>query len=113
MTHPFDGAQGALDHTKSRVFSVENFQRQWNNLLPTDKLLLSMVAGNTSDIYGKEAKKKMGEALGLGQPIDNSAVQNALGRMSEKTLLIKIQRGQYQLEDAAFAEWIRDIELND
>jgi len=113
LTNPFDGAQGALDHTKGRVFNTDNFQRQWNDLLPTDRVVLSLVAAGITDIYGKEAKKQMGEDLGLGQPMENSAVQNSLRRMGEKTLVTKIQRGQYQLEDEAFAEWIRDNELGD
>lgn len=111
LTHPFDGAQKALDHVKHQVFNDEGFQQQWDDFLPTDRIVLTLIAEGVPDIYGKDAKERMGEELGLGKPIDNSTVQNALRRMSAKTLVTKVDRGRYQFEDEAFADWVREVEM--
>ena len=81
--------------------------------MPTDKVVLLLIAEGVPDIYGKEAKERMGEELGLGKAIDNSTVQNALRRMSAMTLITKIDRGRYQFEDEAFADWARELEMRE
>lgn len=109
LTYPFDGAQGALAYTKSHVFNDESFQRQWDELLPADKAVLTMVAAGVTDIYGKDARERLGVALGLDKPVENNTSQNALRRLGEKALLTRMERGRYQFEDEAFADWVRQL----
>jgi hypothetical protein len=92
LTCPSAGAQGALEHTKSWVFSDANFQRQWNDLLALDRIVLAAIAVGVTDLYCQDAKERMNNALGLSKSIDNNAVQNALGRLSDKTLTTKMER---------------------
>jgi len=108
LTHPFEGPQAALDYTKRQVFNDEGYRQQWADLLPADQAILTLIASGTPDVYGKEAKEKMGRELGLGKPVDNSVVQNALRRLADKTLVTKLERGRYQFEDEGFADWVQD-----
>jgi hypothetical protein len=111
LTHPFDGIEGALEFTKKSLHSGELFQRQWNELLPADKAVLALIAGDGSDIYGKRSRDAVARGLGLSKTVDNSVVQNALRRLSDKALVTSLARGRYQIEDEAFADWIRELDM--
>lgn len=106
VTHPFDGPEAALDYTKAHVFNEENFQQQWDALLPADRALLQLVAADTADLHGQAARTRLGERLGMEGPAERSTVQNALRRLNGKNLLTRMSHGRYQFEDEAFAEWI-------
>lgn len=107
VSNPIEGSASALMATRSKVFSDENFQRQWDSLLAADKVLLSMVANGTSDLHGKAAMHRMGAELGIGNSVTKNTVHNALRRLTNKNILTKIEYSSYQFEDEAFAEWVR------
>ena len=109
LTMPFDGAAAALEHTKSHVFNDVSFQQQWQGMLPADRAILSLIAAGNADPYGKDSKEKIALALGLGKAIANNTVQNALRRLSDQTILTKIDRATYQFEDEAFADWLKNL----
>ena len=110
LTNPEEGSQSALEVTKSRVFSGENFKRQWVALLPADQVILSMIAQGLEDLHGKSALQKIGNSLGIGDSVNRNTVQNALRRLSNKTLITKIEFGKYQFEDEGFADWIKHLD---
>ncbi len=111
LTTPFDGAAGALEYTKSHVFNDASFQQQWRAMLPADRAVLSLIAAGQTDPYSKDAKEKIALTLGLaaGKAVANNTVQNALRRLSEQTILTKIDRATYQFEDEIFADWLKKL----
>ena len=109
LTYPFDGAAGALDYTKNHVFNDLSFLQQWQSMLPADRAILSLIVAGNADPYGKDSKEKIGAALGLGKAVANNTIQNALRRLSDQTILTKIDRANYQFEDEAFADWLKHL----
>lgn len=109
LTYPFDGAAGALDYTKNHVFNDLSFLQQWQSMLPADRAILNLIVAGNADPYGKESKEKIGIALGLGKAVANNTIQNALRRLSDQTILTKIDRANYQFEDEAFADWLKHL----
>ena len=110
LSNPEDGSKAALEYTQNKVFSDKNFQRQWDSLLPADKVILSMIAHRITDLYGHIAMKKIGDTLGIANNINKNTTQNALRRLSNKNLITKVEYGIYQFEDEAFADWIKHLE---
>ena len=107
LTHPFEGPQCALDFTKAKVFNDGEFEKQWKDLLPSDQLLLSLIARGTTDLQGADARSTVGTSLGLEKPVTASAVQNSLRRLADKNVVARIDRGIYRFEDEAFSDWVR------
>lgn len=108
LTNPFDGAEGALNFTRAHVFNDMGFEKQWNDLLPADQILLAMIAEGTSDLQGSEARRLIGASLGLEKPVAAATSQNTLRRLANKNIVTRMDRGNYQFEDEAFADWVRD-----
>ena len=110
LSNPEQGSQSALAYTKDKVFSDKNFKRQWDSLLPADKVVLSMIAHDFGDLHGQLAMKKIGESLGVGNNINKNTTQNALRRLANKNLITKVEYGSYQFEDEAFADWVKHLD---
>lgn len=106
LTNPEEGSAAALEATCKKVFSDDNFKRQWESLLPADKIVLSMIADNRHDLHGKIALQKLGEGLGLDS-VNKNTTQNSLRRLANKNLITKIDFGIYQFEDEAFEDWVK------
>jgi hypothetical protein len=98
LSNPMDGSQAALTATKSKVFNDDSFKRQWDALLPADKVVLSMVAKDITDLYGKAMMQQLG---------NKNTIHNAIRRLTDKNIITKIQYGVYQFEDEAYADWVR------
>ena len=107
LVNPIEGSGAALAYAKQHVFNSEDFERQWTEMLPTDKAILDMVANGVRDLYSREARQQLSSALGLEEAVTKSTPQNALTRLTGKNVLTRIGTGQYQLEDEAFADWVR------
>jgi len=60
----------------------------------------------------KVARRRLGAALGAGQPVTKSTSQNALKRLQEADLIVKLEHGQYQLQDDTLGEWLRHRKLD-
>lgn len=111
LSNPEQGTDSALEYTKNKVFSDKNFKKQWDALLPADKVILAMIANEVGDLYSLLAMKKIGEALGIGNNVNKNTSQNALRRLSNKNLITKVDYGLYQFEDEAFADWVKHLEV--
>ena len=107
LTNPLEGSRAALNATKSTVFNDDNFKRQWDLLLPADRIILSMIANGKTDLHGKLALQQLGELLGIGESVSKNTAQNALRRLAQKNIVTKIEPGTYQFEDEAFADWVK------
>lgn len=107
LTHPFEGTQGALDFTRAKAFNDGEFEKQWKDLLPADQLLLALIASDASDLQGLEVRNTVGARLGLVKPVTAGAVQNSLRRLVDKSVITRMDRGAYRIEDEAFADWVR------
>lgn len=110
LSNPEEGSKTALEYTQNKVFSDMNFKRQWEGLLPADKVLLSMIANGFKDLHGQIAMKKIGDTLGIGNSVNKNTIQNALRRLSNKNLITKVEYGIYQFEDETFADWIKHLD---
>lgn len=110
IINPQKGSVGALEITKSKVFSDESFKRQWDALLPADQVTLSLIANGASDLHSKSTLQRLGRELGVGDSVDKNTIHNALRRLGNKNILTKIGYGTYQFEDEAFADWVRHRE---
>ena len=111
LSNPEAGSNAALEFTKSSVFSDKNFKRQWESLLPADKIVLSMIAQGTNDLHGQLSMQKIGEALGIGNNVNKNTTHNALRRLANKNLITKVDYGRYQFEDEAFQDWVKHLEI--
>jgi hypothetical protein len=108
VTHPFDGADVVLDRTQTKIHDAQNYPKKWEQLKAIDQAVLHMAAAQQSSPHSLATRTKVGEALGLGKPVDNAAVQNAIRRLIASEILVRVEHGSYRFEDAQFAEWVRD-----
>lgn len=107
ISNPEQGSAAALNLTKSKVFNDDSFKRQWDSLLAADQVILSMIANGVPDLHGKVAMQQLGAELGIEGSVNKNTAQNALRRLMNKNIVTKIEHGVYQLEDEAFADWIK------
>jgi hypothetical protein len=113
LTHAFEGPAAALHHTQRQVFNHAGFARQWEAMLPADQALLSLIAAGARELLGKQARARVGEALGLGQAVSAATLTNSMRRLCAKGVLTRMEVGDYRFEDEAFAEWVVNRELED
>jgi hypothetical protein len=112
LTHAELGSKAALEDTLAHVFSDANFAPGFKRLLPADREVLRLLARGESDLFSERARRRLGLALGVDRPVTKSAPQHALKRLQDADLVIKLEHGLYQLQDDAFAEWLRNLELD-
>jgi hypothetical protein len=106
------GAQAALVDTQKHVFNGANFHDVWKKLLPADQEVLKLLAQGVTDLHSEPVRMRLGSALGLDKPANKNTPQHALRRLQEENLVAKLDYGNYQLQDDAFAEWLRNLELD-
>jgi hypothetical protein len=49
--------------------------------------------------------------LGLNQAVTKNVPQQSLRRLQDLGLVLRMDYGQYQIQDDAFAEWLRTRDL--
>ena len=106
------GAQAALEDTQTHVFNSANFSEVWKNLLPADQEVLKLLAQGVTDLHSEPARTRLGNSLGLDKPVSKNTPQQSLRRLQDENLVAKLDYGDYQLQDDAFAEWLRNLELD-
>jgi hypothetical protein len=107
LLYPEAGSQEALDVTKKKVYSDQNFNQLWESLLATDRVLLSIIAAGKTDIYGQAVHTRLANQLGLAEGTRKTTIQNSLRRLANKHIITKLDYGIYQFEDEAFADWVK------
>jgi hypothetical protein len=111
LTHADLGAKAALADTKSHVFNDANFVNVWNSLLPADRELLRLVVTGITDVFSESLRRRLGKMLGLDQAVTKNVPQQSLRRLQEMDLVLRMDYGDYQVQDDAFAEWLRNHDL--
>jgi hypothetical protein len=110
LTHADLGATAALVDTQSHVFNDANFVKIWKGLLPADRGMLRMIVEGTTDSFSESSRQKLAKMLGLPHPVTKNVPQQSLRRLQNLELVIRMDYGQYQIQDDAFAEWLRTRE---
>jgi hypothetical protein len=106
------GARAALDDTAAHVFNDANFVTLWRQLLPADRELLRLVASGVTDLFSESTRRRLGGALGLEEVVAKNVPQQSLRRLQDADLVLRRDYGDYQLQDDAFAQWLRNIDLD-
>jgi len=73
---------------------------------------LKLLANGESDLFSEVARRPWVLPWEPAQPVTKSTSQNALKRLQEADLIVKLEHGQYQLQDDALAEWLRHRKLD-
>ena len=107
------GPRAALDETLAQVFNDSGYRATWGRLLPADKAVLRALAQGVSDLHSLPARNRLGEELGLGKAAPLDTPKNALRRLQKDELVMKLEYGQYQIQDEGFVEWLRQLELEE
>jgi hypothetical protein len=66
----------------------------FKRLLPADRKVLKFLARGEPDLFSESAHRRLGFALGVGQPVTKSTPQHALKRLQDADLVIKLEHGQ-------------------
>lgn len=106
------GWQVALEKTRTTVFSDKNFLATWTALLPADQSVLRLLATGISTLQAEGARTRMGADLGVAV-VSSATVQNALARLVQQALVVKVAYGRYAFQDEAFADWVRHVDMDD
>ncbi len=111
LTHANLGAKAALIDTQAHVFNDANFLNVWHRLLPADRELLRLIVSGVGDLFSESSRRRLGAALGLEEPVSKNMPQQSLRRLQDTDLVLRMDYGDYRLQDDAFAEWLRNREL--
>ena len=107
------GSKAALVDTEAHVFSDANFVSTWHRLLPADRELLRLIVSGVSDLFSESSRGRLGAALGLNEAVAKNVPQQALRRLQDADLVLRMDYGDYRVQDDALAEWLRNQELED
>jgi hypothetical protein len=111
LTHADLGAKLALADTKSHVFNDANFVDVWNGLLPADRELLRLIVAGITDVFSESSRRRLGTTLGMDEAVSKNVPQKSLRRLQDMDLVLRMDYGNYQVQDDAFAEWLRNHDL--
>jgi hypothetical protein len=71
-----------------------------------------MVHGE-QDLHSDAVRTRLGEELGLGKSVPVGTPRNSLARLQKAELVIRVARGDYQIQDEGLVEWIRQRDLEE
>lgn len=107
------GCDAALEHTRAHVFNDENFARIWEQLRPSDREVLELIAsGEGTDLFSARTRKQLSRTLKLPKLVSPRAMQGFLQRLEREELIIRIERGEYAFQDEVFLEWLRGASIS-
>jgi hypothetical protein len=64
------------------------------------------IAEGVSDLFSESLRVRLGRSLEAKAP-GVGVVQKALGRLMQREILIRMERGQYSVQDEVFLEWLK------
>lgn len=87
----------------------------WSRLKPMDQLVVRSVLAGVS-LYAVETRTKMAQSIGVDE-VTNNQVQAVLNRLLADQILFSKRRGEYEIEDDGFREWLvrylNDVDMSD
>jgi hypothetical protein len=107
------GSKPALLDTEAHVFNDANFVSTWHRLLPADRELLRLIVSGVTDLFSESSRGRLGAALGLSDAVAKNVPQQSLRRLQDADLVLRMDYGDYRVQDDALAEWLRNQELED
>ena len=111
LAHADLGPRAALKDTQVHVFNDANFTTTWERMLPADREVLRMVASGVSNLFSESSRRRLGAALGLDETVTKNVPQQSLRRLCDADLVLRMDYGDYRVQDDALAEWVRNREL--
>jgi len=107
------GSKAALLDTEAHVFNDANFVSTWHRLLPADRELLRLIVSGVTDLFSESSRGRLGVALGLNEAVAKNVPQQSLRRLQDADLVLRMDYGDYRVQDDALAEWLRNQELEE
>jgi hypothetical protein len=107
------GSKAALIDTEAHVFNDANFVSTWHRLLPADRELLRLIVSGVTDLFSESSRERLGAALGLNEAVAKNVPQQSLRRLQDADLVLRMDYGDYRVQDDTLAEWLRNQELED
>ena len=107
------GSKAALLDTEANVFNDANFVSTWHRLLPADRELLRLIVSGVTDLFSESSRERLGAALGLNEAVAKNVPQQSLRRLQDADLVLRMDYGDYRVQDDALAEWLRNQEFED
>lgn len=105
------GAGAALLDSQAHVFNDANFAGSWVRMLPADREILRLIVSGVTDLFSEASRRRLAEALGLKGSVSKNVPQQSLRRLGEADIVLRMDFGDYRVQDDAFAEWVRLREL--
>ncbi len=112
LIDPQAGSAGALAKARALVDERATFLGQWSALLPVDQELLRLLATGHGEPRDEAVRARLAERLGLATSAIAGTVAQALGRLEAAGLLAVDEGGAQRIDDAAFAQWVREREAS-
>jgi len=106
LAYASDGSAAALADTRAHVFDSETFHQTWGLLQELDRTILKFLAEGVTDLFSEYVRERLGVSLEAKVP-SIGIVQKALGRLTQREILIRLERGVYSFQDEAFLEWLK------
>jgi len=75
--------------------------------------LLRLIVSGVTDLFSESSRGRLGVALGLDEAVAKNVPQQALRRLQDADLVLRMDYGDYRVQDDALAEWLRNQELED
>jgi len=106
LAYASEGSAAALAHTRAEVYNDTALQRTWQSLPPLDRAVLQSIARGVTDVFSAAVRGQLGK--GLGEPAPSvGTVQKAVGRLTRGEILVRVERGEYHVQDDVFLEWLK------
>jgi hypothetical protein len=106
LAYASEGSAAALTHTRAEVYNDTNLRRTWQSLPPLDRAVLQLIARGVTEVFSTTVRGQLGK--GLDEPSPSiGVVQKAVGRLTRSEILVRVERGEYQVQDDIFLEWLK------
>lgn len=113
LTYADLGSKAALLDTEAQVFNDANLVNVWDRLLPADREVLRLIVSGVTDLFSEPSRRRLGTSLGLDEAVTKNVPQQSLRRLQDADLALRLDYGDYRVQDEAFAEWLRNRGLED
>jgi len=102
------GVDAALTATRSHIFNDQHFAEVWTHLTPAARIALRLLARGQTDLFSSAARARFASKARARQRVTLSHVQNALRVLLRAELIVRQERGEYQIVDPMWVEWLRE-----
>jgi hypothetical protein len=72
-----------------------------------------MVVSGVTDLFSESSRGRLGAALGLDKAVAKNVPQQSLRRLQDADLVLRMDYGDYRVQDDALAQWLRNQEFED